>query len=120
MRTLLRFQGLASELPMQLSQILLDLETGRFGVSVKSPELARIHQSLRSVAVIGFLGLCACGFIVGAFLSFAQVPWNIRGLPVLGILAVAAAAALFGAAFTWYLFGNKFGKIRVRRFLPKR
>jgi ubiquinone biosynthesis protein len=120
MRTLLRFQGLASELPTQLSQILLDLETGRFGVAVKSPALEKINQSLRSVAVIGFLGLCACGFIVGAFLSFAQVPWNVRGLPVLGVLGIAAAAALFGAAFTWYLFGNRFGKIRLRRFLPRR
>jgi ubiquinone biosynthesis protein len=120
MRTLLRFQGLASDLPTQLSQILLDLETGRFGVSVKSPELEKINQSLRSVAVIGFLGLCACGFIVGAFLSFAQVPWTIRGLPVLGVFGVAAAAALFGAALSWYLFGNRFGKIRLRRFMPKR
>ena len=120
MRTLLRFQGLASELPTQLSQILLDLETGRFGVAVKSPALEKINQSLRSVAVIGFLGLCACGFIVGAFLSFAQVPWNVRGLPVLGVLGIAAAAALFGAAFTWYLFGNRFGKIRIRRFFPRR
>jgi ubiquinone biosynthesis protein len=120
MRTLLRFQGLASDLPTQLSQILLDLESGRFGVAVKSPELEKINQSLRSVAVIGFLGLCACGFIVGAFLSFAQVPWKVRGLPVLGVFGVAASAALFGAAFTWYLFGNRFGKIRVRRFLPKR
>jgi ubiquinone biosynthesis protein len=120
MRTLLRFQGLASDLPTQLSQILLDLETGRFGVTVKSPELERINQSLRSVAVIGFLGLSACGFIVGAFLSFAQVPWTVRGLPALGVLGVAAAAALFGAAISWYLFGHRVGKIRLRRFLPKR
>ncbi len=120
MRTLLRFQGLASDLPTQLSQILLDLEKGRFGVAVKSPELEKINDSLRSVAVIGFLGLCACGFIVGAFLSFAQVPWTVRGLPVLGVFGVAAAAALFGAAFTWYVFGNRFGKLSVRRFLPKR
>jgi ubiquinone biosynthesis protein len=120
MRTLLRFQGLASDLPTQLSQILLDLETGRFAVTVKSPELERINQSLRSVAFIGFLGLSACGFIVGAFLSFAQVPWTVRGLPVLGVLGVAAAAALFGAAFSWYLFGHRVGKIRLRRFFPKR
>jgi ubiquinone biosynthesis protein len=120
MRTLLRFQGLASDLPTQLSQILLDLEKGRFGVAVKSPELEKINQSLRAVAVIGFLGLCACGFIVGAFLSFAQVPWTVRGLPVLGVVGIAAAAMLLGAALTWYLFGNRFGKIRIRRFMPKR
>jgi ubiquinone biosynthesis protein len=42
----------------------------------------------------------------------------VRGYPVLGLLGTAAAAALFGAAITWYLFGNRFGKISVRRLLP--
>jgi ubiquinone biosynthesis protein len=118
LRALLRFQGLAADLPTQVSQILLDLETGRFSVHVKSASLDRVNASLRSAAVITFLGLCACGFIVGAFISFSQVPWTVRGYPVLGLLGTAGAAALFGAAFTWYLFGNRFGKISVRRLLP--
>jgi ubiquinone biosynthesis protein len=118
LRALLRFQGLAADLPTQLSQILLDLETGRFSVHVKSATLDRVNASLRAAAVITFLGLCACGFIVGAFISFAQVPWTVRGYPVLGLLGTAGAAALFGAAFTWYLFGNRFGKISLRRLLP--
>jgi ubiquinone biosynthesis protein len=118
LRALLRFQGLAADLPTQLSQILLDLETGRFNVHVRSTTLDQVNASLRSAAVITFLGLCACGFIVGAFISFAQVPWTVRGYPVLGLLGTAGAAALFGAAFTWYLFGNRFGKISVRRLLP--
>jgi ubiquinone biosynthesis protein len=72
------------------------------------------------VAVIGFLGLAACGFIVGAFLSFAQMQWTVHGLPFLGVFGLVAAAGLFGAAFTWYLFGHRVGKISLRRFLPKR
>ena len=120
LRALLRFQGLAADLPTQLSQILLDLETGRFSVHVRSSEVEKVNTSLRSAAVITFLGLCACGFIVGAFISFSQVPWTVRGYPVLGLLGTAGAAALFGAAFTWYLFGNRFGKISLRRLLPGR
>jgi ubiquinone biosynthesis protein len=120
MRALLRFQGLATDLPVQLSQILLDLETGRFRVHVRSPELERMNTNLRAAAVIAFIGLCACGFIVGAFISFSQVAWTVRGYPVLGILGTVAASALFGAAFTWYLFGNRFRKISVRRLLPGR
>ena len=118
LRALLRFQGLAADLPTQVSQILLDLETGRFSVHVKAAGLDRVNASLRAAAVITFLGLCACGFIVGAFISFAQVPWTVRGYPVLGLLGTAGAAALFGAAFTWYLFGNRFGKISLRRLMP--
>ena len=120
LRALLRFQGLAADLPTQVSQILLDLETGRFSVHVKSTSLDNVNTSLRAAAVITFLGLCACGFIVGTFISFAQVPWTVRGYPVLGLLGIAAAAALFGAAFTWYLFGNRFGKISLRRLLPRK
>ncbi len=118
LRALLRFQGLAADLPTQLSQILLDLETGRFSMHVRSEALEKVNTSLRSAVVISFLGFCACGFIVGAFISFSQVPWTVRGYPVLGLLGTAGAAALFGAAFTWYLFGNRFGKISVRRLLP--
>ena len=118
LRALLRFQGLAADLPTQLSQILLDLETGRFSVHVRSATLDQMNASVRAAAVITFLGLCACGFIVGAFISFSQVPWTVRGYPVLGLLGTAGAAALFGAAFTWYLFGNRFGKISLRRLLP--
>jgi len=120
LRALLRFQGLAADLPTQLSQILLDLETGRFSVHVRSATLDQVNASLRAAAVITFLGLCACGLIVGAFISFSQVPWTVRGYPVLGLLGTAGAAALFGAAFTWYLFGNRFGKISLRRLLPGR
>lgn len=118
LRALLRFQGLAADLPTQLSQILLDLETGRFSVHVRSAELDKVNTSLRSAAVITFLGLCACGFIVGAFISFSQVRWTVGRYPVLGLFGTAGAAALFGAAFTWYLFGNRFGKISLRRLMP--
>jgi ubiquinone biosynthesis protein len=120
MRTLLRLQGLASDLPVQLSQILLDLESGKFSVQVRGDQLDQLVRSLRSVAAIGFLGLCACGFIVGAFLSFAQHPWVWRGMPVLGIVGIGMAAALFGATFTWYLFGGRFRKIRLRSWIKRR
>jgi ubiquinone biosynthesis protein len=120
MRTLLRLQGLASDLPVQLSQILLDLESGKFSVQVRSDQLEQLTGSLRSVAAIAFLGLCACGFIVGAFMSFAQRPWVWRGMPVLGIVGIGMAAALFGATFTWYVFGGRFRKISIRSWMKRR
>ncbi len=119
MRTLLRFQSLAADLPTQLSQILLDLESGKFSVTVRAEQFDRLNESLRSAAIVMFMGLCACGFIVGAFLSFAQTPVMYQGVPVLGVLGVAMSAAIFGAVFTWYLFGRRFGKVRVSRWLAK-
>jgi ubiquinone biosynthesis protein len=120
MRTLLRFQSMAQDLPTQLSQILLDLETGKFSVTVRAEQFDKLNENLRSVAVIAFLGLCACGFIVGAFIAFAPRPPMYGNTPVLGIVGIALAAALFGAVLTWYLFGGRFGKVRVSRFLKKR
>ena len=120
MRTLLRFQSLATDLPTQLSQILLDLESGKFTVTVRADQFDKLNENLRSVAIIAFLGLCACGFIVGAFISFAQKPWMYGNVPVLGIIGIAVAAAFFGAVFTWYLFGGRFRKVSISRWLKKR
>jgi ubiquinone biosynthesis protein len=120
MRTLLRFQSMASDLPTQLSQILLDMESGKFTVTVRADQFDKLNENLRSAAVIAFLGLCACGFIVGAFIAFAPKPWMYDGVPVLGVVGIALAAALFGAVFTWYLFGGRgLGKVRLSRWLKK-
>ena len=121
MRTLLRFQSMAADLPTQLSQILLDMESGKFTVTVRADQFEKLNENLRSAAVIAFLGLCACGFIVGAFIAFAPKPWMYGGVPVLGVVGIALAAALFGAVFTWYLFGGRrLGKVRLSRFLKKK
>jgi ubiquinone biosynthesis protein len=120
MRTLLRFQSLAADLPTQLSQILLDLESGKFSVTVRADQFDRLNENLRSAAIVMFMGLCACGLIVGAFISFAQTPMMYQGVPVLGVLGVALSAAIFGAVFTWYVFGRRFWKVSVSRWLTKK
>ncbi|WP_342381873.1 AarF/UbiB family protein [Myxococcus stipitatus] len=123
MRTLLRLQSMAADLPTQLSQILLDMESGKFTVTVRADQFEKLNENLRSAAVIAFMGLCACGFIVGAFISFAPKPWMYGNIPVMGAVGIALAAGLFGAAITWYLFGGRgLGKVRLSRFLkaPKR
>lgn len=120
LRTLFRLQGLASDLPVQLSQILLDLESGKFSVNVRADQFEKMNSSVRTAAVIAFMGLCACGLIVGSFIAFAQTPIIWHGLPALGLLGIAGAVALFGATFTWYLFGGRFGKVRISRFLKNR
>ena len=35
---------------------------------------AELNQSLRAFAVVAFAGLCACGFIIGTFIAFANKP----------------------------------------------
>lgn len=121
LRSLLRLQSMANEVPVQLSQVLMDLEGGKFTVQVRSEQVDQLTQAVRSAAVVGFLGLATCAFIVGAFIAFARSPATIGGLPLLGVIGVAGAGVLFGGVFTWYLFGGRVRKVRLSRWLkPKR
>ncbi len=118
MKTLLRLQTAASDLPVQLQQILLDLESGRFRVNIKSEQLEQMTQSLRALSVVTFSGLCACGFIIGTFISFANKPWEVGGIPVMGLLGIAGTVFLFSTAVVRQLWRG-FRKVSIKRFLKK-
>jgi ubiquinone biosynthesis protein len=120
LKTLVRLQSVASDLPLQLSQIMLDLESGKFAVTVKSDQMALLNQNLRALAAVSFAGLCACGFIVGSFISFANKDWSIAGFPLMGVIGVLGAGVLFGAAFTWYLVAPRMTKISLKRLMGKK
>jgi ubiquinone biosynthesis protein len=120
LRAMLRLQTVASELPTQMSQILLDLESGRFGVNVQSAQLEAMNRSLRHSALISFLGLCACGFLVGTFIALSQEPWRLWGLPLLGWVGISGFSLLFGIALTWYWFTSGPRKLSLSKFLNNR
>jgi ubiquinone biosynthesis protein len=119
MKSLLKFQGLAEDLPAQLSQILMDLEGGKFRVHVHSEELERIADNVRSLGLTLFLGILAGGLTVGGLSMFSRELATWRGLPALGLIALLLAGMLFGAAVTFYVLGGKLKKLSLRRFLPK-
>lgn len=119
MKTLLRLQGAANEVPMQLQQILLDLESGKFRVTVKAEQMEELNNNLRAFAVVAFSGLCACGFIIGTFIAFANKPLEIWGVPVLGVLGIAATVFLFSTAVVRQSWTG-FRKLSIRRFIGKK
>ncbi|MCC6335118.1 MAG: AarF/ABC1/UbiB kinase family protein [Myxococcales bacterium] len=119
MKTLLRLQGAMQDVPTQLAQLLLDLETGKFTVTVKTEQLQELNNNLRALAVIAFAGLCACGFIIGSFIAFAGKPWEIAGVPILGLLGIAATVFLFSTAVVRQAWGS-FRKVSIKRFISKR
>lgn len=110
MKTLVRLQGIAADLPTQVSQIMLDLEAGKFTVTVRAEQLDRLNHTLRSFAAIAFLGMCACGFIVGSFIAFSGSPWRVGGVPVLGLFGFLAGSAMIAIAVSWYFLGS--GQLR--------
>ncbi len=57
MKTLLKLQGLAEDVPAQLAQILVDLEGGKFRVNVHSDDVDRVGAHVRALGVMLFLGI---------------------------------------------------------------
>jgi ubiquinone biosynthesis protein len=120
MRTLLRLQTFATDVPMQLSQILLDLESGKFRVNIAGDDLDQIHRSLKGLGVISFMGFVACGLTIGAFISFAKVDAVWHGIPILGMVSLFLIGGLFTLVALWAVASGRLRKISLARWLSKR
>ena len=124
MRSVLRLSTVVQELPTQLAQILLDLESGKFTVQARSPEAGRLENAVRTLGVTIFLGMIAAALVIGSFFALARVDWQVAGrVPFPVVLAVAGllgAAALFWSALSWSAVQGRFRKIRLSRWLGRR
>jgi ubiquinone biosynthesis protein len=114
MRGLLRLQGLAEDVPHQLSQILADLEGGKLRVNVRSADVEKIGEQVRSVGTLVFLGLISAALTAGGLVVLA-----LRPSPVLGAVALALAALVGAFALTLHLAPFRLRKISIRRFIPR-
>jgi ubiquinone biosynthesis protein len=114
MRSLLRLQGLAEDVPNQLSQILADLEGGKLRVNVRSADVERIGEQVRAVGTLVFLGLIAAALTAGGLVVLA-----FRPSPLPGLATLAAAAAVTGFALTLHLAPFRLRKISIRRFIAR-
>ncbi len=122
LRALLQLEGLLTEVPLQLSQVLLDLEGGKFAVNVKAPELPQLVQALKWLGIVVFSGLTASALIIGSFELLAQskVRWQIHGIPALSIVGLVLASTLFGGALAWTLISGRIHKISLRKLFGRR
>ncbi len=120
MKSLLKFQSLAEDLPAQLSQILMDLEGGKFRVHVHSEEIERIAGNVRSAGLTVFLGILASGLTVGGLGLLAREAATWRGLPIVAVAALLLAGMLFGAAVSFYVLGGRTRKLSLRRLFSRR
>jgi ubiquinone biosynthesis protein len=120
LRVLLQLQGLLQDTPQQLSQILMDLEGGKFSIAVKNDELAKLNGNVKALGVMVFMSALASALIVGAFTLVARSPPDQGGgttWPVPALVGLTLAAMLFGAAVTWTLLAGRFKKLSLRRWL---
>lgn len=116
MKAMLRLQDTANELPLQLTQILMDMQSGKFTVNFRAEQIRSVNESLRSMAVVIFSGLCACGFIIGIFLVLANEGWRIGGFPTVAVVGIVATLGLAATALVRHSMGG-FRKISLRKLL---
>ncbi|HYG67208.1 MAG TPA: AarF/UbiB family protein, partial [Anaeromyxobacteraceae bacterium] len=114
LKTVLKLQSIAEDVPAQLSQILVDLESGKFRVNVHSEPLDRIATHVRSLGVMVFLGAGVAGFTVSGFLVLAT-----GARDWLGLVALGAAGALAAIAGLYHGATGKVPKVSIRRFLRR-
>jgi ubiquinone biosynthesis protein len=114
MKSLLKLQGLAEDVPSQLTQILVDLEGGKFRVNVHSEDLDRVGAHVRALGVILFLAILAAGLTVGGLvvLAFGGRAW-------VGFGALAAAAALASLGGAYHVATMRIRKISLRRVMQR-
>jgi len=114
MKSLLKLQGLAEDVPGQLSQILVDLEGGKFRVNVHSDAIDRIGGHVRALGVMLFLGLLAAGLSVGGIVALAT-----GAHAGLGYLSLGAAALLSAFAGVYHTATLRARKLSVRRLIRR-
>ncbi|HUJ29456.1 MAG TPA: AarF/ABC1/UbiB kinase family protein [Myxococcales bacterium] len=119
LRVVLQLQGFLQDTPAQLSQILMDLEGGKFHVTVRNDELQKLNFNVKTLGILLFSGMIAASLIVGAFslVGRASEGSGHTVWPIPALVGLALAAMLFGAAVTWTLISGRLKKISVRRFL---
>jgi ubiquinone biosynthesis protein len=118
LRLVLQLQGFLQDTPQQLSQILMDLEGGKFSVTVRNEEMQRLNTNVKALGILLFMGSIASGLIVGAFSLVGRVSGpDATHWPLAALAGLTLAAMLFGAAVTWTLVGGRLRKLSVRRFL---
>ena len=114
MKSLLKLQGLAEDVPAQLTQILVDLEGGKFRVNVHSEDLERVGGHVRAIGVLLFVGLIASALVLGGVIALA-----LRAPSWLGVGALGLAAALSAFAGAYHVATIRVRKISLLRWLRR-
>jgi ubiquinone biosynthesis protein len=114
MKSLIKLQGLAEDVPAQMSQILADLEGGKLRVNVRSEDSTRVAERVRSAGLLVFLGMLSSSLALGGLLVVALGP-----RPGVGVMALSVALAIALLGLVLHVAPPRLSKISVRRFIPR-
>ncbi|MBC7793520.1 MAG: AarF/ABC1/UbiB kinase family protein, partial [Clostridia bacterium] len=120
MRNLVRARSLVRDLPLSASQVLMDLEAGKLRIQIENSKLDTIARNIDALGVIVFMGLVACGLIVGSLVYLSRYEFRLFGVPVLPTVGLYIASILFGATLGRYLLSPRLRKVSIGRWLARR
>jgi hypothetical protein len=97
-RVLLSARSGVSQLPLQATQLLADLEAGRLQLNTRNPEQESILLELRAIGLRIAMALCVAALFVGGAIMLSTTEFRIAGLrmvPVIGLLVMAASGVVW-------------------------
>jgi ubiquinone biosynthesis protein len=118
--TLLSANHLLRDVPMQLDQVLMDIEGGQLRIQVDHPALDAYQTSMKILGSRIFMGVIAGGLIVGGSVLLIGHTWVVYGIPVLPALALfffLAASGFAFAALSWHFVSGNWKKLRLTPWL---
>lgn len=115
--TAMGFSSFVTQIPQQMDQVLMDLESGNLTFTIRNDSIDQLGDVLNTLGTRLLLGVIASGLaIVAAMLlpPFDREIFGISIMLIIGILAALSAGTLFWWALGWHIIGSHKGnKLRL-------
>ena len=110
--------GAARDLPLQLEQIVMDLEHGRLTIRTHNDDLESLNHTVRRVGTRMVLALGAASLLVSAAVLTAGTEANLFGFPFMKLISAIAIVVSLGSA-SGLLGALGFHMFITRRLRPR-
>ena len=112
----MNLSGFLRDIPAQLDQVLMDLESGAVTIQVRNDQLDDLGPQLTALGTRLGLGLVSAGLIVGGSVMLAQLDYRPFDIPLLLFAAISAlvlATLLSTTALLWPLLTPRLRRLRI-------
>lgn len=116
-RTLLQLDGLSHDVPIQASQIMSDLASGRLGVRVAGRSMDRMSESVLAAGYTVAAAILGGAFIIGSFIGLARVDWTIGGIPIVGLMGAVVGLSVMAWLGAYAFFRPRMKKLSLSRLI---
>lgn len=109
--------NLAREVPEQLSQVLMDMESGSLELRARTPDMEALRLELNRQASRLTGAVLGAALIVAAALVLPHDPLVFRGFPLLTLVLALGATATLVLTFASHILAVGWRKVRITPFL---